>query len=178
MTLWARSGELATSIEQTRVNARYLPGVALPETLHVTASLRAAVAAAGVVLVAVPSHGFRRVLEEMAPALVPRAVVVSLAKGIEPGTSLRMSEIVAELAPDNPAGVLTGPNLAREVAAIREQLNNQSLAIGILASGQSVADLHAQLRATNAVLTEMRAILAPAVRNTFVLNDAQEVRAL
>ena len=65
---------------------------------------------------AVPSHGFRAVLAELAPALEAGAAIVSLAKGIEAGSNLRMSEIVAQVLPGHPAGVLSGPNLAREVA--------------------------------------------------------------
>jgi glycerol-3-phosphate dehydrogenase (NAD(P)+) len=116
-TLWARSPELASLVTATRENRRYLPGIPLPETLHVTSSLADAVAGASVVLVAVPSHGFRSVLETMAPALPSGAAVVSLAKGIEAGTSRRMSELVAEVLPGRPVGVLTGPNLSHEVAA-------------------------------------------------------------
>ena len=63
-----------------------------------------------------PSHGFRDVLGQPAPSLTPGAAIVSLAKGIETGTNLRMSEVVGQVAPGHPAGVLTGPNLAREVA--------------------------------------------------------------
>ena len=116
-TLWARSPELADVLETTRENPCYLPGVALPPTVRATASLAEAVADAATVLVAVPSHGFRAILEAMAPALVDGAAVVSLAKGIEAGTNMRMSEIVAEVLPDHPVGVLTGPNLSHEVAA-------------------------------------------------------------
>lgn len=115
--LWARSPELAGVIRATRENPRYLPGVRLPESLEVTSSISAAVVGAEVVLVAVPSHGFRDVLEQMAPELGSAAAVVSLAKGIEEGTKLRMSEVVAEVLPGRPAGVLSGPNLAHEIAA-------------------------------------------------------------
>lgn len=115
-TLWARSPDLADLLNTRRENPRYLPGVPLPGTLHATASLADAVAGATVVLVAVPSHGFRAVLETMAPSLPSEAAVVSLAKGIEAGTNRRMSEIVAEVLPGHPVGVLTGPNLSHEVA--------------------------------------------------------------
>lgn len=117
VTLWARSADLADAILRTRVNERYLPGVRLPPSVHVTASLADAVSDAGVVLVAVPSHGFRAVLHEMVGALDEGAAVVSLAKGIEAGTDLRMSEVIGELLPDHPASVLSGPNLAHEVAS-------------------------------------------------------------
>ena len=114
--IWARRPALAEAIGRTRENPLYLKGVRLPGSLVATASLEEAVAGAGVVLMAVPSHGFRSVLADLLPSLEPGVPVISLAKGIESGSSLRMSEIVTELAPDNPAGVLTGPNLAREVA--------------------------------------------------------------
>jgi glycerol-3-phosphate dehydrogenase (NAD(P)+) len=116
-TLWVRSAELAEQLMVTRENRRYLPGIALPATLRATSSLQEAVAHAAVALVAVPSHGFRAVLEAMEPVLPARAAVVSLAKGIEAGTNRRMSEIVAEVLPGRTAGVLTGPNLSHEIAA-------------------------------------------------------------
>ncbi|HLG68763.1 MAG TPA: NAD(P)H-dependent glycerol-3-phosphate dehydrogenase [Acidimicrobiales bacterium] len=114
--LWARSAELADVISRTRQNPAYLPGIDLPASLRCTASLPDAVADARVVLMAVPSHGFRQVLRALAPSLSPGAVVISLAKGIEVGTNLRMSEVIATEAPGALAGVLTGPNLAREIA--------------------------------------------------------------
>lgn len=115
-TLWARSGGLAERINATHENARYLEGIALPADLRATDSLADAVAGAEVVLMAVPSHGFRSVLGEVVPALAAGAAIISLTKGIEMGTNLRMSEVIAEVAPGHPAGVLSGPNLAREVA--------------------------------------------------------------
>jgi glycerol-3-phosphate dehydrogenase (NAD(P)+) len=70
----------------------------------------------GVVFMAVPSHGFRTVLSELRPFAGGIDAIVSLSKGIENGTNLRMSEVIAEVLPGLPAGILTGPNLAREVA--------------------------------------------------------------
>ncbi|MGH9087363.1 MAG: NAD(P)H-dependent glycerol-3-phosphate dehydrogenase [Acidimicrobiales bacterium] len=117
VVLWARSAELADAVSRTGENPRYLPGVRLPPTLRATSALAEAVDGADVVLVAVPSHAFRRVLEGMAGTLAPGVPVVSLAKGIEAGTHLRMSEVIAEVLPGNPAGVLSGPNLAHEIVA-------------------------------------------------------------
>ncbi|HUA94713.1 MAG TPA: NAD(P)H-dependent glycerol-3-phosphate dehydrogenase [Acidimicrobiales bacterium] len=114
--LWSRSPDLAASITAEHENQRYLPGVSLPPGLVATGSMAEAIGDAEVVLVAVPSHGFRAVLESMAPHLPRGAAVISLAKGIEGGTNLRMSEIVAQVLPTHPAGALSGPNLAREVA--------------------------------------------------------------
>jgi glycerol-3-phosphate dehydrogenase (NAD(P)+) len=115
-SLWVRSPELAASMVQTRQNEKYLPGLQLPDALAVTSSLAEALDGVGIVFMAVPSHGFRAVLTEMRPLAGGIEAVVSLAKGIEMGTNLRMSEVVAEVLPGLPAGVLTGPNLAREVA--------------------------------------------------------------
>ena len=66
---------------------------------------------------AVPSHGFRTVLTELSASMPAGTPVLSLAKGLEQGTHLRMTEVIAQVAPGHPAGVLTGPNLAREIAA-------------------------------------------------------------
>ena len=88
----------------------------LPDGLTASSSLEDAVAGAGVVFMAVPSHGFRAVLNELKPFASRVEAIVSLAKGIETGTNLRMSEVISQVLPDIPAGVLTGPNLAREVA--------------------------------------------------------------
>ena len=115
--LWARRPELALTLEQTHENPDYLPGVVLPETLRATSSLQDAVSGSALVVMAVPSHGFRTVLGELAPHIPAGTPVLSLAKGLEQGTHLRMTEVIAEVAPGHPAGVLTGPNLAREIAA-------------------------------------------------------------
>ncbi len=115
-TLWARSDDLATSMRTTRENGTYLPGIPLPEGLTLTSSFEEALEGSRIVFMAVPSHGFREVLEGLRPFAGSVDAVVSLAKGIEMGTNLRMSQIINEILPDVAAGVLTGPNLAREVA--------------------------------------------------------------
>jgi glycerol-3-phosphate dehydrogenase (NAD(P)+) len=118
-TLWARRPELAREIATDHVNGSYLPGIQLPDRLGATASLEEAVVDADVVVMGVPSHGFRAVMTQLAPHLGPTTPVISLAKGLEQDTLLRMTEVVAEVAPGSsrPLGVLTGPNLAREVLA-------------------------------------------------------------
>jgi glycerol-3-phosphate dehydrogenase (NAD(P)+) len=115
-SLWARAPELAQSMQRTRENATYLPGITLPEQLTTTSSLEEAVDGAGVIFMAVPSHGFRAVLTDLTPFASGIDAIVSLSKGIENGTNLRMSEVIAQVLPGLPAGILTGPNLAREVA--------------------------------------------------------------
>jgi glycerol-3-phosphate dehydrogenase (NAD(P)+) len=118
--LWARRPDLAATIISTRENASYLPGVTLPDRLRATASLEEACAGAGVIVLAVPSHGFRSVVRDAGPYIAPDAAVISLSKGIEQGTLRRMTEVIdEELAGHDRGrvGVLTGPNLAKEVAA-------------------------------------------------------------
>jgi glycerol-3-phosphate dehydrogenase (NAD(P)+) len=114
--LWARSPAVADQITQQHTNPDYLPGLELPATLVATADLADAIGDADIVLVSVPSHGFRAVIEEMAPHVGAGCTLVILTKGIEVGTNCRMSQIVSEVLPGTPSGVLTGPNLAREVA--------------------------------------------------------------
>ncbi len=116
-TLWARRSELAQEIREAHTNDRYLPGYSLPDSLHATDDLEEAVHAADVLVVGVPSHGFREVVSELAPFVRPWIPVVSLAKGIEQTSQLRMTQIIDELLPGHPAGVLTGPNLAPEIMA-------------------------------------------------------------
>jgi len=119
-TLWARRADLATSIDTRHENPDYLSGIALPSELRATSDVAVACADADVVVFAVPSHGLRTVLADARPHVAPDAAIVSLAKGIEQGTLRRMTEVIAEELADHDAtriGVLTGPNLAREVAA-------------------------------------------------------------
>jgi glycerol-3-phosphate dehydrogenase (NAD(P)+) len=117
--LWARRPELAETITLFHENPQYLPDVELPEGLTATNDLEQAVAKADVVIMAVPSHGFRAVLRQVASRVTGSPAFVSLAKGIEVETRKRMSELFYEeisgITPDRVA-VLTGPNIAREVA--------------------------------------------------------------
>lgn len=116
--LWARRPELCDAINTSSENPDYLPGHRLPYTVRAVSDLKEAVDGADVVVMGVPSHGFREVFRELAPALDPEVPVISLTKGIEQQSLLRMTEIVAAEFPDGRSdrvGVLTGPNLAREV---------------------------------------------------------------
>jgi glycerol-3-phosphate dehydrogenase (NAD(P)+) len=118
--LWARRPDLAAAIASTGRNPDYLPDLALPDRLNATSDLASAVPGADLVVMAVPSHGFRDVFSSLAPHLDADAVVLSLTKGIEQGTLATMTRIVAEVASGLSAsriGVLTGPNLAGEIAA-------------------------------------------------------------
>lgn len=117
-TLWARREEVAAEIGAARENEAYLPGIELPDSLDVTSDLATALNGAGVVVLAIPSHGFRDVLESASDHVSPDARIVSLSKGVERGSHLRMSEVAGAVLPVEVSriGVLTGPNLAREVA--------------------------------------------------------------
>jgi len=114
--LWARRKELADELNADHTNSSYLPDIRLPEALRSSCDLEEAVHDADVIVMAVPSHGFRDVLVEVAEHARPWVPVLSLTKGLEQGTQKRMTEVINEVLPDHPAGVLTGPNLAREVA--------------------------------------------------------------
>lgn len=115
--LWARDTELAAAIAATHVNARYLPDRPLHPGLAATADLAEALDGAEVVVMGVPSHGFRATARRVADLVSPAVPVISLAKGLEQETNLRMTEVIAEVLPGHPCGVLTGPNLAQEVLA-------------------------------------------------------------
>jgi glycerol-3-phosphate dehydrogenase (NAD(P)+) len=115
--LWSRSEETAREISSEHRNSRYLPDLELAPDLLATSSLGEAVADADVLITGVPSHGLRSALEEAAPYVRPWIPVLSLTKGLEQGTRMRPTEIIAQVLPGHPAGVLSGPNLAREVLA-------------------------------------------------------------
>jgi glycerol-3-phosphate dehydrogenase (NAD(P)+) len=114
---WVRSPDTAEDINKNHRNSEYLGDeVELPETLRATNDFNEAAHCADVIVMGVPSHGFRSVLTELAKELRPWVPVVSLVKGLEQGTNMRMSQIVEEVLPGHPAGILAGPNIAKEVA--------------------------------------------------------------
>ena len=115
--LWARRPELAERINTAHENADYLPGFVLPGELRATSDMGEAVRGADVIVMGVPSHGFREVIAECADHVRAWVPVVSLAKGLERGSLKRMSEVVRDEMPGHPVAVLTGPNLAKEILA-------------------------------------------------------------
>jgi glycerol-3-phosphate dehydrogenase (NAD(P)+) len=115
--LWARRPELADEIAVHHRNGDYLAGFDLPEQLAATGSLAEAVSEADVLVMGVPSHGMRATLRQMTEHVRPWVPVVSLAKGLEEGSNLRMTEVIEQELPGHPVGVLTGPNLAKEILA-------------------------------------------------------------
>ncbi len=118
--LWARRTEVADEINETHRNRSYLPEHLLPEGLVATADLEEAVLDVDAVVMAVPSHGFREVFSKAAPVIAAGVPIVSLTKGIERETLATMTQVVSDVSPDHDPGrigVMTGPNLASEVAA-------------------------------------------------------------
>lgn len=118
--LWARRPEVAESINEKRRNEQYLPGAEIPYNLSVTSDLAAAADGAEAIIMGVPSHGYRAVLAAAAASVPTGAAILSLTKGIEQDTLKRMTEVTREELPDHDPdiiGVLSGPNLAREVIA-------------------------------------------------------------
>jgi glycerol-3-phosphate dehydrogenase (NAD(P)+) len=115
--LWARNPDVAAAVNDKHENPAYLAGFTLPESLRATRDLEEAVSGAEVLVVGVPSHGFRTVLEEAAPHVPHWIPVVSLTKGFEAGTLFRMTEVIRDVLPGRVAAALSGPNLAKEIMA-------------------------------------------------------------
>ncbi|MER8154599.1 NAD(P)H-dependent glycerol-3-phosphate dehydrogenase [Streptomyces sp. NPDC094472] len=119
VTLWGRRPGVVEAINTGRTNPDYFPGVRLPEGVRATTDPAEAAAGAEFTVFSVPSQTLRGNLSEWAPLLAGDTVLVSLMKGVELGTAKRMSEVVQEVAkaPAERVAVLTGPNLAKEIAA-------------------------------------------------------------
>jgi glycerol-3-phosphate dehydrogenase (NAD(P)+) len=113
--LWARRSSLAEEMQETRRNPDYLSTFTLPDSLSITSDLGRSVAGADVVVMGVPSHGFREVASAVAQHIRPWVPVVSLSKGLERSSLKRMSEVISDEIPGHPVAVLTGPNLAKEI---------------------------------------------------------------
>jgi glycerol-3-phosphate dehydrogenase (NAD(P)+) len=116
--LWCRRPEVADTINSSRCNQQYLPDITLPASLRATTDPAEAVAGAGLVVLAVPSQTLRQNLVRWTGLIPPDALVVTLIKGIELDTGKRMSEVIADAAdwPAEQIAVVTGPNLAHEIA--------------------------------------------------------------
>lgn len=115
--LWARRASVVDSINNDHLNPDFLGSRPLAPGLRASDSLAETVSGADVVVMAVPSQGFREVLRDAAPHIRPWVPIVSLSKGLEVDTMLRMSEVANEEMPGHPVAVLTGPNLASEIVA-------------------------------------------------------------
>jgi glycerol-3-phosphate dehydrogenase (NAD(P)+) len=131
--LWARDPEVADQIRSNQRNPRYMSEYDLPPTLDATDDLVKAVGHAELLIVGVPSHAFRETLEAARPHVHPWIPIVSLTKGLEQGSLLRMTQIIREVLPGHPAAALTGPNIAREIMqgkAAASVIATEDLAVG------------------------------------------------
>ncbi|HVL80243.1 MAG TPA: NAD(P)H-dependent glycerol-3-phosphate dehydrogenase [Actinomycetota bacterium] len=117
--LWCRRPELAEQINSLHINEDYLPGLRLPDGLRASADIEEVASGADVIVMGVPSHGWRTTLAQIRPHLRGVDAVVSLTKGLEEDRNVRMSQVLAEECPDLPPdryAILSGPNIAREIA--------------------------------------------------------------
>ena len=114
--IWIRDEAIAAEMNATHINQRYLPDYTLEAALRAESNLEKAVCNRDIILVAIPSHSFRDVLRQIKPFISAQAIV-SLTKGIEAKTFSFMSDIIREELPEVPYGVLSGPNLAKEIMA-------------------------------------------------------------
>lgn len=118
--LWARRTEVAESINRDHINPSYISEFPLPETLVASSDIHEVTGNCEVLIIGVPSHGFRSILEIAASSIPESVPILSLTKGIEAGTLMRMTEVIADVLPNHPRnqiGVLSGPNLAKEIMA-------------------------------------------------------------
>jgi glycerol-3-phosphate dehydrogenase (NAD(P)+) len=114
---WMRSEELANEVNRSHENSQYLPGYPLDHLVVATHDMATAVGGSEVIFVAVPSASFRQVVKNMIEHAPAEVILVSTTKGIESGTFDLMSQILIEEAPAARVGVLSGPNLAKEIAS-------------------------------------------------------------
>lgn len=115
--LWLRNAERAEEINRDHRNSYYLPDYVLNDNVHATTSIEEAIVDADLIFVAVPSGSCREVSAELAKYIRDDTMVISTTKGIEHQNFKLMSEVLREALPKNPLGVLSGPNLAKEIAA-------------------------------------------------------------
>jgi glycerol-3-phosphate dehydrogenase (NAD(P)+) len=137
VTLWARRSEVAEQINASRYNPAYLPGTLLPPGIRATADAGEALGGATTVLLAVPAQTMRANLERWVPSLADGATLLSLAKGIELDTLMRMSQVILSVTGVDPAqvGAISGPNLASEIA----QCQPAATVVACSDSGRAVA---------------------------------------
>lgn len=114
--IWSRETEQLDLMKEIHENPQFLPDVKLPEELEMAYTMEEAMKGADIVLFSVPAQAFRSVFAEALPHLEPQTIVVNVAKGIEMGTLLRLSQVAHELKPDVRYVTLSGPSHAEEVA--------------------------------------------------------------
>ena len=120
VSMWTLNEEQAKRINKTRENIDYLPGVLFPNNMTVTISLEEAVLNSIIIVLAVPSQAIRSVCNQIKPFIKDEQIIVDVAKGLEKGTGLRLSEVVEEELPNNPYVTLSGPSHAEEAQKVQE----------------------------------------------------------
>jgi len=168
--MWGRRTELCDAISTTHENPDYLPGIALPEAIRASHDPAEVLSGTDVVVLAVPSQQLRSNLSEWGELIPSTAPMVSLMKGIELGTHQRMSEVIAELTGAGPdrIAVVTGPNLAKEIA------RREPAASVVACQDQAVAEQLQKLTHTNSfrpytIPDVVGAELGGAVKNVIAL---------
>ncbi len=136
VALWARDAGAVAAMAEARENAARLPGVNLPESIYPTADFGQA--ARGIVFLAVPTQSLRKVLETHENA-ISGSVLVACCKGVELGTGLLPTEVIADVLPDARAAVLTGPSFAADIAV------GKPTALTLAATGSGVEELQEAL---------------------------------
>ena len=114
--LWCRNTAQAEEMRGTRLNKKYLPNASLPENIRILTDLKEAVAGKDIVVLAVTSQSIRAVAEDIKPLVNEKMIIVNVAKGLEIGSNLRLSQVVGEILPNNPFVALYGPSHAEEVS--------------------------------------------------------------
>ena len=117
VNFWMRSDTLVDEVNRTHENSQYLPGYILHDNVVATSDMRSAVEHSDIIFVAVPSAYFRAVVKDILPWIKEDVILVSTTKGIEAGSFKLMSQILQQEVPNARIGVMSGPNLAKEIAA-------------------------------------------------------------
>ena len=148
VTIWARRADIVEEINDEHRNGDYLPGIQLPESLKASTSVAEVIDTADQVYLAVPSQTLRANLQEWGSLLPKHAILVSLMKGVEKDTGLRMSEVIADVIgwPTAQIVVVSGPNLALEIA-------NEEPAASVAASSSKASALAVAKAASNSYFT-------------------------
>ena len=116
ITMWTLNQEQADKINTTKENINYLPGVLFPNNITLTTNIEDAVVDSKLIVLAVPSQAIRSICKQIKPFVSKEQVLVDVAKGLEKGTGLRLSEVCKDELPENPYVALSGPSHAEEVA--------------------------------------------------------------
>jgi len=124
---WMRNQQTILDMNTLHENKKYLPGIALSDAIEATDDLKYAIADSAVLFYAIPSQSFREIVEKTKGLVAEDQILISTTKGIEPQGFNLMSDVLRQVFPINPVGVISGPNLAKEIA-------NRQLAASVIAS--------------------------------------------